>query len=176
MSLHQSLTALFLAVTLLASPVSAENPPYAVVDLQKVLQESIAGRAARNALESDAKKGRAEIEVRQREVEKLRREFEAQRGVLSGQALEERRADLERKEKEVSRSVEDAREALARKNQEYLKKLIGEVNEVLGEFAKEQNYQFVIENDRRLVLYAAPALDVTAKVIAEMDRRKVSFE
>ena len=146
-----------------------------LVDMQKVINESIIGKAARNSLEAEAKKRQAALAGQKSDLEKIKIEIEKQSSVLSPNALEERRADLEKKAKAFERAVQDDREALSRQNGAEIEKIVKEINQVVQDLAGKDRYKFIIEKDARFVLYSDPHLDISEEVLKTLDSKKVGL-
>jgi outer membrane protein len=155
----------------------AANPDDGIflVDMQRIINESILGKAARNNLEAEAKKRQASLGGAKAELDKMKTDLEKQASVLSAAALDERRAALEKKAREFERAVHDQREELSRKNGAEIEKLVKQINSVVRELAEKGNYKFVMEKDARVVLYADSSLDITDQVLKILDSRKVGL-
>lgn len=147
----------------------------AIVDVQKVVNQSIIGKAARSNLEREMQKAKVKLSTLQADFEKQKSDLDKQSAVLSGAALEERRENLAKKQRDVQRMYQDMQEQLARLNDKEIKTVVDEVNKVVQELAKERSYEFVFEKDRQAVVYAAPKLDITEEVIAKLDKKKVDL-
>lgn len=147
----------------------------AIVDIQRVVNESIIGKAARSNVEAQIKKSKAKLSNLQSDLEKGQSELQKQAGVLSASALDERREALSRKQLDVQRSYQDIQEQLAKLNEREIKKVVDEANKVVDALAQERGYTFVFERDRRSVVYASPRIDITEEVIKTLDKRKINL-
>jgi outer membrane protein len=171
-----ALIATLVAVVMATSGAQADDDrAIAVVDVQKVVNESIIGKAARSNLEREMQKAKVKLSTLQADFEKQKSDLEKQSAVLSGAALEERREGLAKKQRDVQRTYQDMQEQLARLNDKEIKTVVDEVNTVVKELAKDRSYEFVFERDRQAVVYAAPKLDITDEVIAKLDKKKVDL-
>lgn len=167
------------AALIVASPYTAiaedaQEMVY-VVDMQRVLNESILGKAARKNLEKDVQKTQGKLESLKQEIVQLRAALEKQAALLSKEALQDKSDALDRKQKELARLVQDQREEISRKNAAEMKKVVTEIDKVIAELAKEEKYRFVIERDERFVVYADNDLDLTDEVISILDDKKVGL-
>ena len=146
-----------------------------VVDIQRVIDESIIGKAARNNVEADIKKSSLKLEQQKVELDKLRTEIDKQSALLSPDALEGKRDLLSKKEKEFSRAYQDQREEVSKKNGAEIGKVIEQIDKVVKELAGKNNYDFILERDSRFVVYADSKLDLTADVIKILDSEKLKL-
>ena len=162
------------AALLVAAPV-AEAQTVAIVDTQRVISESIIGKAAKNNLEGQIKKGQAKLAALKSDFEKQKAELDKQASILSGAALESRREALEKKQVEFQRTYQEIQEKLAKSNESELAKVVEQVTEVVDDLADERGYKFVFERDRQSVLYASDKIDITSDVVKILDKKKVAL-
>ena len=155
------------------SQALAEQPAIYVVDMQRVVSESIAGKAARNNLESEIKKRQGKFEEQKIELKSLQGELDKQSAVLSASAMAGRRDEMMRKERQLMREIQDEQADIGRKHDLEVAKIVKEVDSILAELAKEEGYEFIVERDKRFVIYVNQDFDLTDKVIEELDDRKV---
>ena len=144
-----------------------------VIDVQRVINDSIAGKAARSNVEAELKKREAQLSGSRSEYERLRSDVEKQKSVLSGSALEAKKELLRKKEVELGREVQDQRQALERKNDREIARVIDEVRRAIKDLADQRQYSYIVEKDVSLVVYADPKLDVTDQIIKMLDSRKL---
>jgi outer membrane protein len=162
------------------SPVLAPLPLYAegeiyVVDVQRVINDSVLGKAARAKIQAEATSREARLEKIKNEVQAQRAELEKQARLLAADALEQRQESLQRKERELARAVQDEREELGKRNDIILERVVRTVDEVTADLAKQNGYDVVLERDRQLVLYVSKQFDITDRVIAGVDKKKVAL-
>lgn len=162
----------FVAVVLFAvSTVLAEGPAIAVVDMQRVINESTLGKNARNAIVEEAKKRQEKIAKSKAEIDGERKKLESQAGVLARDAYEGREQALTRRERELARSVADEREEMARKERTETEKIVREVRSIVDRIAKDRALDLVLEKNDRLVMFAREPLDLTAEVVRHLDTK-----
>lgn len=156
-----------------AAPLHSEK--VAIIDTQRVINDSIVGKAARSNLEDQIKKAKLKLSSLKADFEKQKLELEKQASILSGSALEERREALSKKQVAFERSYQDMQEQLGRLNETEIGKVLKEIQQVVKDVAKNQGYAVVLEKDRQSVLYAAPRLEITQDVISILDKKKVDL-
>lgn len=156
------------------SPLRAEQVVY-LVDVQRVINESIIGKASRNDFEAEVKKSEMKLAQQKGELDKLHGEVDKQASLLSSEALEEKREVLDRRGREFERSVQDQREELSRKNDAEMLHIMSQIQKVVQELAAQGNYPVIMERDPRVVVYADPRLDLTDQVIKQLDAKKLQF-
>ncbi len=147
----------------------------AIVDVQRVVNDSIAGKAAKSNLEGQISKAKLKLAGLKSEFEKQKSELEKQSAILSGAALEQRKEALGKKQVEFQRAYQDMQQELAKANDKEIGKVIKQVNEVVQDLADKRGYAFVFEKDRQSVLFASGRIDITEEVISALDKKKVDL-
>ena len=159
----------------LSSTTIAQAQKIVIIDTQRVITESIIGKAAKNNLEVEIKKGQAKVAALKADFERQRSDLEKQSAILSGSALESRREELERKQVEFQRIFQDIQEKLARSNDAEISKVVSQINEFVKALAQEKEYQFVFERDRKSVLFSSERIDITDEVVKSLDKKRVAL-
>lgn len=175
--LHLFCALVVLAASSLIAPshgFSAEPLVY-VVDMQKIIDESLVGKGARSNLEADLKKREAMLERRRAELQKLSEDIQKQSGLLSSAALEEKRQILVKNEREFGRLLQDQRAEAAKKNNAEMARVIKEIDAAIAEIGAAGKYPFIIEKDPRTVVYASSRIDITADVVKLLNKKKVDL-
>ena len=173
-----SVIVLAIAYSCGASYAWAETPKLDAVyfvDMQKVIDQSIAGKAARNSLEVEVKKKEGEMVASRAEINRLKDDLQKQASLLSKSALADRQEDLQKKEQDFSLRSKDEREALSARNGRAISKLVGEIDLVVKELAAQKNYSLILERDPRFVVHVNDKFDVTDQVIDILNRKKTAI-
>ncbi len=176
--LHRYCIPLFVLVACLVfgGAVTAQaEEKIAIVDVQRVVNESIIGKAARSNMESQIQKAKVKLSNLQADFEKGKADLQKQAGILSGSALEERKESLGKKQLEVQRAYQDMQEQLAKANDKEIRKVVDEVQKVVDQLADDKGYAFIFEKDRQSVIYANPQIDITQDVVKILDKKKVDL-
>ncbi len=158
---------------LLAGPAAAaESVRIAVVNQQRALASSNEGRAAEKALKSLMQKKRTELEPLEQELKRQQEEFESQKYVLSRSALEERKLDLLKRQRDLERSMREAEDDLEIENRRLMQPLVKRIEQALSELGKEKDFTVILETKSTAVLYAEESIDITDLVIKKLNKKK----
>ncbi len=158
---------------LLAGPAAAaESVRIAVVNQQRALASSNEGRAAEKALKSLMQKKRTELEPLEQELKRQQEEFESQKYVLSRSALEERKLDLLKRQRDLERSMREAEDDLEIENRRLMQPLVKRIEKALSELGKEKDFTVILETKSTAVLYAEESIDITDLVIKKLNKKK----
>jgi outer membrane protein len=154
-----------------AAPATApgSNGRVAIVDIQRILARSVAGAAAREALEKDKAGMQRQLDGQKVELEKMRDELEKKGQLLSADARREKQDALERKVRDVRRLVDDLQAQLQKKEDALLQKVLADVAGLIQRLGKEKGYAIVVERQRAGVLYASADADLTEDVLKAYD-------
>lgn len=150
----------FLAIT----PVSAEIK-IALIDLEKAMNTSEAGKKANEELKRELEKAQAKAQKLAQEIEKISKEVETQRGVLSQAAVQKKLADVQKKKVELERLEKDTADDLQRKQMQLVGGIVGEMREIITAFAKEKKYDLILEAKEAGTAYSSPSLDITSEIV-----------
>ncbi|MEM7159274.1 MAG: OmpH family outer membrane protein [Myxococcota bacterium] len=159
-----------LVTTLTATPASAEVPKVkkiAMVDMQRVLNETKAGKAARTKLEKSSK-------TKQAKFDKKRAALEAEAaklGSLSGQQLAEAQEKLQRESIELQNFLMAMEQDLGDQHNKLLEKMYANSQVIVAEMAKEQGMDLVLVRDPMTVIFAKDGFDITVQVIKAYDKK-----
>ena len=160
---------------LIALPLVAQNVPsrVAVINVQKVLSESVKGKAAFDRL-SQMQKDR---ETRLQEMQNELRELE---GSVSPSLSDERRSELQKqisdKRIAIQRFAQDAERELKEETDRTLQALEREILPVINEIGKEMGFAAIFNKFESGLVYASEAIDVTDIIIKRYDEKAGSAE
>jgi len=149
----------------------------AVIDLQKVTEQSSMGKELatqiqklQEELEAERASKQSELQTRQTEIQGLRDELAKQRGVLSDEAVETKLSELRRMEREAQAYVEDGQRELQRMEEraneqaqqaqdDYRQKLRPHIEAA----ATAKGVDILL--DRSAILFAKPEFDISQDVV-----------
>ena len=149
---------------MIAAPcLAADVAKIGVVDIQKILLTSAAGKIAKAEINKNAREMEAALNEKKAEIQKLQETLERESLVMSKEKRDE-------KEREIRIRVNDIK-SLKNKFEGDLKALEGravqqiqqEFEAIAKELGKEQGYLLIITNP--VVIYAPNSIDITDELI-----------
>ncbi|NCO67118.1 MAG: hypothetical protein COY75_00065 [Nitrospirae bacterium CG_4_10_14_0_8_um_filter_41_23] len=161
---------LFALCILPVSLLAADSAKFGSIDLQKVLNESEAGKKAKSDLEALIKSKESTIEEKGKAIEKLKGEMEKQASVLSAGARKKKEDELEKLLREYNRLVQDSQAEVKKKEGELTGAIIKESREIIEKIGAEEGYTLIIE--RGMVIYSNKGIDITDSVLKKYDESK----
>lgn len=160
---------LVLASLLVAANASAEFTG-AVVDVQKVIIASDAGKKAKKDLENEFEKKKKEFEKKENELKKKAEEFEKKKMVYSDQVRQEKGMELQQEMMKFREDVGKSQMQMQQKQAEMTKPIIEKVQKAIGEIAKEKNFTAVFERSENSVVWAKGEVDITEDVLKKINK------
>ena len=140
------------------------------VDRQRAVFSSTVGKEAEKTLSSLQEKKQSEVEPQQAKCKRSQEELEAQRFVLSEEALQERMIELRRCERELEREIQAARDEMAVEQQKQLAPIVKKFEESIKDLGKSNNFDLILDRSSPGVLYFQDGLDITDLVIKRLNQ------
>jgi outer membrane protein len=165
------LGAALLAVPLiaeLATPVEAAGSTLkvAVIDLDRTLYETPAGKRADEKFEKARKKKQSELDKKQKELQKYAAELDKQATVLKPDVLKEKKAELEKKFVALKELYLRLEKDLAGERAKLIEELLEQAGPHIEELAKAEGVDLIV--DASAVVWANKAIDLTDELNAKM--------
>lgn len=154
----------FTAFLLLATPcLGADVAKIGVVDIQKVLLTSSAGKMAKAQINKKAREMEASLTVKKEEIETLKENLEREALVMSKETRDERERDIRIKINDI-KSLKNTYESDLKKIEgKVVKRIQKDVDVIVQEMGKKEGYLLIISNP--VVLYAPSTIDITDQLI-----------
>jgi outer membrane protein len=164
------LIGLVLALFLLTVvPVLAAEVKLGYVDLQKALNLSESGKAAKEKIQKKVKDHEGAIDARQKELKKLKDELEKQALLLSEEARGAKERDYQQKLKEFQRYTKDIQDELQQQDADFTRQILEDLFKVIKGIGEKEGYTMILEQSESSLLYADDKIDLTDKVIKAYD-------
>jgi outer membrane protein len=135
------------------------------VDIQRALNESNAGKAAKVVMEAEYKRFQSEIAQRQTDLQALQETLQRQGLMLSEKGREEKEREYQNKVKEYKRWGEDRQAELKRKERELTKAALKGLREMVKKLGEEEKFTLILEANETIILHFSGSLDLTDRVI-----------
>jgi outer membrane protein len=154
---------MFPLLVLFALPVLAQTPGIAVIDPQKVVQNSEMGKKALAEIKTLKDKKQQEIDQRQASIQAMRDKLEKQKDILSAEAKEKLSGDIQKSITDLRRLSEDSEQEIQRQLQGAIKNIEDKVLPIIQKMGEERGYQVIIQKDQ--LVYFSAKNDITDEVI-----------
>jgi outer membrane protein len=138
----------------------------AVVDLERTLYETPAGKRADKKFEKTRKKKQGQLDKEQKELQKQAAELDKQSTVLKEDVLEKKKAELQQKFVDLQQLYVKLEKDLASERTQLIQDLLKQAAPIIEELAKADGVSLVV--DASAVVWADKALDLTDDLNAKM--------
>ncbi|MDP2646462.1 MAG: OmpH family outer membrane protein [Desulfobacterales bacterium] len=147
------------------SPHAADIAKIGIVDFQKILKVSSAGKMSQTEFRTRGQQMEDDLNKKGREIDEMKKKLE-------GEALVMNREMRESKERDIRIAIGDFKE-LEQKfrnefrafNEQLVSRLKKDVLELVLEIGKKEGYLMIIEKNDGGVLYSPNSIDITDKLI-----------
>jgi outer membrane protein len=163
-----------LGLGLLVSPVlggisKSAVPPVSkigVINMEEILLKTPAAKRAGEAFEKQLKTKQSVLDKQQEEFKRATADLEKQKSLLKPETYDSRRQELEKKMVELQQTYVKLERELQQDKEKVTQELLKQAEPKVAAIAKAEGLTMIVE--RSATLYFDPALDVTAKLVAEM--------
>lgn len=150
------------------APAVAQSGKIGVLDTQKVVLESKAGKAALAPFEAFQEEKAEENKTRTQEITDLRTRI-AEGQSLPEAELAQLRQELEAKTTDIRRFQQETAQEIQRRQAQVLQEIDGKVMPVVNAYAIEQGYSMIFRKYESGLIYVDETIDVTAAIIQRLD-------
>lgn len=162
-------TFLLAAFSLMLTAFTANAQRYAIIDTKYILDKIPEYRGANTKLEEMADAWQKEIDLMQADLDKMYRQLETEKVMLTPELLKKREDEIFNKEKAV-RDLQRRRFGFEgdyfRKKQELVKPIQDKVYNAVQRLATERLYDFILDKSEGItVIFADPKLDKSDDVL-----------
>ena len=166
------LTALYVCITLclFAGPVMAAEIKIGIMDTQKILTDSKAGKSALVIFNKEKETRSAAYTAKQKELQAIQEELTTKSKDMTAAVYSEKTAKYTKVKKELERMKTEIEEDLSDKTTELNRKLYNEIAAIVSDFCKSEKYTVILEKTN--VAAFDGAIDITDKIIQRYDASK----
>ncbi len=159
------------AVMLFAGSSRAEGIRIAVVDVNKVLNESEEGKAAKKKMEARYEELKKSIDAKQEEAKKLKDEIDKQKVMLaSREKLKEKEDALQAKVNELRKLTQEGEREMQGRQGELTREVLKRIEAQIDVVVKAEKYDLVLERSAG-VIHIVESMDITARVLDLMNKQ-----
>lgn len=142
----------------------------AVIDPNRIVEESPQYEAARNLLSAEAQDRETELSSQQEDIDRLEARLERDGALMRADEVTRLRNDIRARERRLRYAQEELQADFALRQSDLRTKLVKQVEEVVEQVAKENGIDLILSEG---VVYSSPRVNISDEVI---DRLKQVFE
>ena len=140
------------------------------INLQRLVNESKMGKAAREDIRKLRKDREAMVSNKLWEINNLKDLLNKQGAKMDPNEKRDKIEALQKVYKEYQRMVADAKEDIVREDRELVSIILKKADGILKKVAKKKKYTIILK-DPKAIGYLDPSVDITDAVLKELDRR-----
>ncbi len=169
-----TVVALFVATKSSFAKQSSKNSLILVVDIEKVVNESLVGKDVQAKIQKEYSKIQKKIDEKKAELTKEAQDLQLKKSKLSASEYEEKTLNLQNKIMILDTKFQEDIESLQKKQQDIVQKIIDPAKEICSEIAKDMGVGLVVSSGA--VLYSSTTNDITIDVIKKLDEKIKTIE
>ena len=143
-----------------------------VVDMNLLQHKSASFKKVRGSLEKKVKAMQQKLDTEKSSLLKMEEEFKKQSMMLSLDAQEDKRAELEKKRRYYKYLYEDFTIEMKNLEKNAKAKIGKELNDILKKIAADQGFSIIFERRTIGLLFYDDAIDITDQVVKVYDAKK----
>ena len=171
----KGLICLFLGVLavvfLQPAPVAAQGVKIGVVDLQKFQKNSKAFQKASVSVKKKFEDMQQKLNDERNAVGRLDEEFKKQSMMLSLDAQEDKKRELEKKQRQFKFMYDEYTQEMKETEMDAIKKVMKELEKIVEKMAEKEGYTIILERRTLGLLYFNNAIDLTDRVTDAYDKQ-----
>jgi outer membrane protein len=156
---------LSLSLGLFHGAIAAEEYRIAVVDPNRVVEQSPQYEAARDALQREVEGRERDLREQQEQVTSLQHKLEKDGSLMSEAEVQRLQNDIRSRTRKLKYAKDEFQDDFALRQNELRKRLGRQVQEVVVELAKEQKIDLILSDG---LVYSNPRIDISDLVIRRL--------
>jgi Skp family chaperone for outer membrane proteins len=152
------------------APGTLAPPTVAVVDMQRVLLESAAGRSIQSQLEVERRKIRDQVSKLDEELKSTENEIKRQRSVMSPDAVNEQVQSFQRKQADAQRVVQERQEAFSKGQNDAVSVVGDNMKDIVQQLSTERHIGLIVRKEVVLSM-SDKNMDITDDVIQRLNTK-----
>jgi outer membrane protein len=141
----------------------ADVPKIGTISFQKIVENSMAGKAAKKEITDEGQRLEADLKKNGEEIKALQDQLEKDASVMSQEARDEKKWQMERRIDDVKALKQKYDRRLQEMQVRLINKIRKEVFDIIQAYGKKEGYLLIIEDAG--VVYQPQSLDITDQII-----------
>jgi len=142
------------------------------VDMQRAVNDCNAGKEAKKVITKELEKFQRVYGEKQQELQGMKESLEKQDLMLNPDVRAAKERDLQSKNREFQRWMEDTQNEVKQKGAEMERNISFGLQKVIQKVGTDEGYTFILEKNENIVLFSSKAIDLTDKIIKLYDAQK----
>ena len=144
-------------------------PVIAIVDLDRIMQESVAYQKAAAQIEKIRQQTSEELRQRENQLRDAEQELSRQQRLVSAEQFDQKRRDFQRQVGEAQQLAQTKKRDLDNVSNGAMNQIRNTIVQVVGEISRERGINMVLP--RSAIVLESPAFDVSNEVITRVNQK-----
>ena len=153
------------ACLLLAGAARAADVRFAVVDMQRALNECESGKKAKDQVKAKFERSQDQLKRQRDDLDRMKEDYDRRALVLKDEERRNLEKDLESRTLEFKRKYEDFQRDLKRTDAELTSSIVEDLYGIVRDYGAKNGYSLVLEASSGALLYNDKAVDVTDEIV-----------
>jgi outer membrane protein len=160
---------ILISVFLVMTSYGADVAKIGVIDMQRVLETSSAGKAALAEIKKQKEVMETELQKKKEEIEQLRKQLERDAMVISREKREEKEREGRIKLNDFKTMQKKYVAELKEQEKRHLLRMRKEIFDIIQKIGKKEGYLLIVNNVS--VLYSPTSIDITDQLIKDYNAK-----
>ncbi|UCB48166.1 MAG: OmpH family outer membrane protein [Deltaproteobacteria bacterium] len=161
---------IFITLCFQYTALGASASPIAVVDIQRLQNQSKAFQKERAKLKNKFEAMQEKLKAEEETIRKLEEDYNKQSMMLSLDAKQDKKRELERRKRHYKYLYEDFTKEMKDEEQDATKVVGKDLEKILENIAQKQGFILILERRTIGLVYYADAIDITDQVTQAYDK------
>lgn len=171
------ITKLYMLMAILSivlSPADVTAEEIAIIDIQKIITESLAAKSIATQIEKKRDEFQAEVEKEEEKLHSDDQSLSEQRSVLSKEVFEQKAKEFRSKVVEAQRMVQSRRAQLDKAHVKALEKVRKHTLDIVDGLSGKKNFKVVLPKAQ--VFYSKNELDISDEILKKLNEKLPKVE
>lgn len=159
-----------MTVCLFAAPSYSADMKIGIIDTNKIINDSKAGKSASVVFNKERETKQAALSAKQKEAQSIQEELATKAKDMTSAAYTEKSAALTKASKEFSRLKSEMEDDLKAKQTSLTSKLLSEISAIVSDYCKKENFTVIFE--KSYIAAYDGSIEITDKIIQLYDASK----
>ncbi|MBA3037899.1 MAG: OmpH family outer membrane protein [Desulfobacterium sp.] len=150
---------------------AADVAKIGIVDFRKILEESNTGKSGRAEIKKQGEKMEADLKKRGAEIDEMKKKYDKEAMVANKDARDEKERELQIKYIDFKNLEKKYTSEIKKLQSDFFISLKNEVDLIVAEIGKKDDYQIIIEKNEAGVFYSPASADITDRIIQKLNTK-----
>mgnify|MGYP006283849893 CR=1 FL=1 len=155
---------------------AAESDRIGLIDFQKILKDSSAGKFARQKINKKGQELEKNLKDMQDKIEGLQDKLDKEALVMSQEKKEQKKREIRIKINDFKQLQSQSKKEFQKMRQEVINNMKKEVFDLAQKIGKSKGYLLIVEKNTAGVLYYSDTIDITDQVITKYNENISELE